>query len=91
MNREEIEADLPLIEFYYEEVLKCFERIRTKAARKVSRKDVIDRFMATRDFRGTAREFGVSVSLVYHILHKASRFAREYARLRPKRRDLWDR
>jgi hypothetical protein len=48
-DRRTIEDDLPLIEFYFDEVIAALERQRTKSARKVSRRDLILTYMRTRD------------------------------------------
>jgi hypothetical protein len=83
MDRGEIENDLPLIEFYFDGVMRRLEPHRTKNARKVSRRELILTYMRTRDPRETARIHSVSVSLVYQLMGKAVYAARRCAGLWP--------
>jgi DNA-directed RNA polymerase specialized sigma subunit len=84
MDREEIEDDLPILEFYYDQVIAKLETPTTKAVRKVSRKAIIDLYMKNRDFKATASKLGVSVSTVYQILSRACYAARRVAGLGPR-------
>jgi hypothetical protein len=81
MTLEEIEADLPILETHLDAVVRRMER--TRAKRKVSRRELILTFMATRSIPATARAHGVSDSLVGQLLSRACYMARRCAGLWP--------
>jgi hypothetical protein len=85
MRKDEIEADLPLLEFYFEQVVRRMEKRTTRAARKVSRRFVLETFMETRGVCETARRCRVSDSLVSQLIARACYTARRCAGVWPPR------
>lgn len=81
MNLQDVEDDLPILLFYYREVLAVLEDQKTTAVRKVSRTAVIETFLENRDFKKTADQFGVSRGTVNGIIYTAFRTARQLAGL----------
>jgi DNA-directed RNA polymerase specialized sigma24 family protein len=90
VNSEEIDDDLPILEFYLPEVLRRFEETRTKAVRKVSRERLISTFFETRNIKQTAIICGVSPSTVRQILSRAIYTAKRIAGLWPAPHVLGD-
>lgn len=79
MRLQDVEDDLPILLFYYDEVVQRLENPLTKSKRKIPRKAALDRFLETRSFKQTAREFGVSPATINEIVYRAFRLAREFA------------
>ena len=83
VNRKDQQANLPFLEFYFEEVVRRMERRPTKQDRKVSRRLLLETFMRTRSVGQTAKVCGVSDSLVGQIVAKAIYTAMRMAGVRP--------
>ena len=83
MDRRTIDDDLPLVEFFLDDVLRNLESRRTNSPRKVSRRTLIVTYVQTHDPQATAHVLNVSTSLVYQIMAKAVYAARRRAALWP--------
>src|SRR5690349_11190414 len=62
MHEREIEDDLPILLFYYGDVVKALEQNAIRTRRIVPRKEALDMFLRTRNFREVAEHFDVSQS-----------------------------
>ena len=69
------DEDLPILLFYYTEVLASLEDRRTTTSRKVSRTAVLEAFLKTKHFQKTADRFGVSRATINDIIYRAFRTA----------------
>jgi hypothetical protein len=83
MKRAAVDSDLPLLEFYLDEIVRKMEARTTRAHRRVSRAVVLHAFMQTRDYRATAGATGASLAPVRQIVAKAIFTARRLAGLEP--------
>jgi hypothetical protein len=81
MNLQDVEDDLPILLFFYEDVLTILEDQKTAAPRKVSRTAVVESFLMTKNFKTTANQFGVSRATINGIIYTAFRTARRLAGL----------
>jgi hypothetical protein len=86
VTRAYFEEFLPLLVKRYEEVLARMEKPLTSTPRRASRRGVIERFLATRDYTLTAREFGVVRTTVNQIVYRAIRIAKDLEAASPSRR-----
>ena len=83
MRLKDIEADLPILLFNYDRVVRRLSRPRIKAKRKVPRKAALDMFLETRSFSKTAAHFHCSPATINGIVWQAFRIARQLAELDP--------
>jgi DNA-directed RNA polymerase specialized sigma24 family protein len=87
MKLSDVENDLPMLLFYYEQVVEILETPTTRTLRKVSRKEVLAMFLENRSFQQTAAHFGVSRSAINYIVYTAFRTARRLVNLTPSPHD----
>jgi hypothetical protein len=85
MNRQRVDDDWPILEFYFDEVADEMERPLTAAKRKVSRRAVLETFRETRSMRLTAQKHRVATACVNGILHRAFISAKRMTGIRPNR------
>jgi hypothetical protein len=70
---EDVDDDLPILMFYYAEVLAVLEAQVTTRSRKVPRTEALEMFLKTRSFKATADHFGVTPATINGIVYTAFR------------------
>jgi hypothetical protein len=83
MKRKQIDEDWPILEFYFDRVVRNMERPQIGTPRKVSRRAVLEMYRENRNMRQTARALNVSPALIHHIVFVAFATAKRLAGIWP--------
>lgn len=87
MRLDEVDQDLPILLFFYDEVIEKLENSTRRQKQRFSRRAALEMFLATRSFPKTALAFNVTPTAINQIVHRAFRHARKLAGLKPIAKD----
>lgn len=77
MRLVEVNEGLELVIVHYDEVIARLQAQKTRNKRKCDYREVLDEYLATRNFAQTGRAFDLSDSGAYLVVYKAIRIAQD--------------